>query len=383
MGLSAKLSNELAKAEEYVRLALEQQPQARRIRLELAEVLYRQGVFDAARTELIAVRESNPPEQVLNNINRFIDKVDEAIANPSIASRGVKKNWGAYISTGFTADSNVNAAPNDPNVTFFGLPFILSDDAMETDANAWFVRTGFSYNSQLSKRVVWRSGIDFSYNNYESIDAYDTKSLSASTGASLTLNNKSSIYIPFTLNTVQYENLADWYSTSWGIAPRYQYSIKKNVQLYINSSVSKKIYNNDSTRDISAWSLSPSISYQPTDRNNLSLSLNVAKENSGIDIYANTVQGVNVSYQHAYPKYRVRTGVSAGYSDIEYDGIQNAYTEARHDKAKSLSASVNYSFKSIKNTDVNFSVSYQDNDSNLAINRYVRTQSTVSVTKRF
>jgi len=138
LGVAAKQAGQLSRSEGYFRSALQREPNAGRIRLELAEVLFRQGKLDDSRAELVTVRAMNPPEQVRQNIDGFIAQVDQARANPNAGPRGPQKNWNAYITVGFTSDSNVNAGPDSDTVFLYGLPFTLSSAAQETQDTALF-----------------------------------------------------------------------------------------------------------------------------------------------------------------------------------------------------------------------------------------------------
>jgi hypothetical protein len=71
------------------------------------------------------------------------------------------------------------------------------------------------------------------------------------------------------------------------------------------------------------------------------------------------------------------------WKDTQFDGIQAAYTVARHDVSRKLSASMTYALPQLEGASITGTASYQDNNSNLDINTYERTQFSLSVTKRF
>ena len=237
LGISAKLSNQLEKSEQYFLDALALDPDAGRIRLELAEVLYRQGKLDASRRALVAVRNMNPPQQVLQNIEDFIAQVDAEKADPN---NGPQKDWSAYITTGFTSDSNVNAGPDTNSVFLYGIPFTLSSDAQEAQDTALTLGAGVNHQVQLDNGVIWRSNANLSVTNYSKINAYDTTSISIASGPSLELSDRMGLYIPITYNVQRYTEQSEWNSQSWGIAPRFQYEAKENLQFYLDTSISRK-----------------------------------------------------------------------------------------------------------------------------------------------
>ena len=174
-----------------------------------------------------------------------------------------------------------------------------------------------------------------------------------------------------------------WYSSSFGIAPRFQYALQNNLQFGLGTSISRKVYNNNHDRDLTAWSVSPSLNYQPIRDGNIAFGVNFGGENSGLDIYSNTIKGIYLGYQHRFREQGIRAGLTLSYTDTEFDGIQAAYTVARHDKSKRISGFLSYALPNVENAEISASASYQDNDSNLPTNTYDRTQFSLSFTKRF
>lgn len=383
LGISAKQSDNLRKSERYFRAALKREPSAGRIRLELAEVLYRQGKLDASRAELVTVRNMNPPEQVRQNIDGFISQVDAAKANPNSVAQGPQKNWSAYVTAGFTSDSNVNAGPDTGTVFLYGLPFTLSSGAQETRDTAFFFRTGINHQAQLDNGVVWRSSANLSFTNYFESNAYDTTSLSVSSGPSFKLSDAVGLSVPVTYNVQRYNEQGGWYSQSFGIAPRLQYAARPNLQFYLDASVSRKRYNGNGARDLTAYTFNPSLNFQPHENGNIAVGLQYGREDSELDIYSNTVRGAYIGYQRVFREQGIRASITASYTDTQFDGIQAAYTEARHDVSRKISANVSYTIPQMDSMTLQGSVSYQDNDSNLDINNYDRTQFSLSLTKRF
>lgn len=383
LGVAAKQAGQLSRSEGYFRSALQREPNAGRIRLELAEVLYRQGKLDDSRAQLVAVRAMNPPEPVRQNIDGFIAQVDQARANPNAGPRGPQKNWNAYITVGFTSDSNVNAGPDTGTVFLYGLPFTLSSAAQETQDTALFVRMGISHQAQLDNGILWRSNANLSFTNYFEADAYDTTSLSVSSGPNFKLSDQVGLSVPITYNVQRYNEQGSWYSQSWGIAPRFQYAARDNLQFYLDTSLSRKRFNDNGDRDLTAFTFSPSLNFQPNENGNIAVGLQYGRENSGLDIYSNTVRGAYLGYQHNFREQGIRASITASYTSTEFDGIQAAYTEAREDVSRKLSASVTYTIPEMDGLSLLGSVSYQDNDSNLDINTYERTQFSMSLTKRF
>jgi tetratricopeptide (TPR) repeat protein len=383
LGIAAKLSEKYSHAETYFSQALKREPNAGRIRLELAEVLFRQGKLDQSREAILTVKSHNPPPQVAKNLDNFLAQIDEAKANPNKLYGNPRKSWSAYITAGVNFDSNVNAGPNTDTVFLYGLPFNLSSNAQETSDTAYFIRAGINHQSQLNRGLLWRSGANIFFNNYSTADSYDTRSLNFSTGPLFIRSVKSSLAFPVTFNLQKYDSQSGWYSQSWGLAPHLSYKLQDNIQLHVGSSLSRKRFKNDRTRDLTAHTFSPSINYQIIQNGNLAFGLNFGHENSKQDIYSNDVLGTYVGYQHFFKEQGIATGITASYTDTKFEGIQRAYTKARNDLSKRISLNVSYLIPGVSGLSLRGDVSYQDNDSNLGINTYDRTNFSISLTKSF
>lgn len=383
LGVAAKQAGQLGKAERYLGSALQREPNAGRIRLELAEVLFRLGKYDKSRAELVAVLGMNPPEQVRQNIDGFIAQVDVARTNPNAGPKGPQKNWSAYVTVGLTSDSNVNAGPDSDTVFLYGLPFTLSSGAQETQDTAVFARAGFYHQKILNNNLAWRSGAHLSFNNYFEANAYDTTTLSVSTGPSFRLSDQLGLSVPVTYNIQRYNEQDNWYSQSWGIAPRLQYAARNDLQFYVDTSISRKRFNGNADRDLTAFTINPSVNLQLKENGSIAVGLQYGSESSGLDVYSNDVRGMYLGYQHVFREQGIRASLKASYTDTEFEGVQAAYTQARHDVSKRITATVSYTLPNMNSTSVLGSLSYENNKSNLDINNFERTLLSLSLTKKF
>jgi hypothetical protein len=325
----------------------------------------------------------NPPEQVRQNIDGFIAQVDAAKADPRMQPRAPEKSWSAYVTAGFTSDSNVNAGPETNTVFLYGLPFTLSSDAQSTDDTAFFFRTGINHQTELDNGVIWRSSANLGFTNYFDTDAYDTTNLSLSTGPSFKLSDQLGLSVPIIYNLQRYNEQGSWYSQSVGIAPRIQYAARPDLQFYLDTSLTRKRYNDNGDRDLTAYTFTPSVSYQPHENGNIALGFQYGREDSGLNIYSNTVRGVYLGYQHAFREQGIRASITASYTDTQFEVIQAAYTMARHDISRRISANMSYDLPQVQGLSLLGSVSYQENKSNIDMNNYDRLQLSLSVTRRF
>jgi len=102
-----------------LRAILDEQPEAQRVRLELADVLATIGDEAGARRELRAVRDGELPREVAQQVDRF----SEALR--------ARKPTGATIDIAIASDSNVNRATRSDT-----LGTVIGDFTLDKDARA-------------------------------------------------------------------------------------------------------------------------------------------------------------------------------------------------------------------------------------------------------
>ena len=95
------------------------------------------------------------------------------------------------------------------------------------------------------------------------------------------------------------------------------------------------------------------------------------------------MRGAYVGYQYNFSEQGIRTSLTASYTSTQFDGVQAAYTEARDDLSRKLSASLTYVIPKMESLSVLGSMSYQVNKSNLDINNFARKQFSISLSKKF
>jgi len=389
-GMESKNGENYSDAELYFRAALDDEPNAGRIRLELAEVLAQQSKFAEARRELEIVKASNPPEAVQQNIDEFLRQITAVEADPrrrASFSNDSNRSWNAFISAGLGYDSNVNGGPDDDSIFLYGLPFRLSNDAQETDDEFWTLSGGINHRLPINETVSLQSSLRGSFTDYFNADPYDTFSVQAASGPSFKIGKQALLSVPLTARTQSYTDSGEtWYSSSFGVAPQLRYALNKNTELGFGASLSRRIYDGNSERNLTAWSVNPYLVFRPVLAGSLRVGFNYGQENSGLDIYSNDVIGGYVSYEHKFqvtPKHAFTASVNASYTETRFDGIQAAFTEARHDSSPSITGSLSYALPFDLSSSITASASYQNNNSNLDINEYDRTRFSLTFTKRF
>jgi len=111
LAMAAKQQGNWTAVKGYLNELLAREPAAARVKLELAEALYRTGEPIRARQLLNEVKASNPPAKVGENIDAFLAFIQSE--TPSLFS--------GWVSIGRLHDSNANQGPDIDTVLMYNL----------------------------------------------------------------------------------------------------------------------------------------------------------------------------------------------------------------------------------------------------------------------
>jgi tetratricopeptide (TPR) repeat protein len=375
LGILAKANGKLFTAKDYFNLAIKHSKNSAltgEMKLELAQVEYQLGNGDIAKSYLSQVKSSNPPKKVGDNIDNFLEV---------IATRGTPSKYRFNASVGLIHDSNVNAGPDVDSVLMFGLPFTLSTDAKATSDNAKVLKFGASHNTAIADDKSVQSSLSLSKTDYNKLDNLDSLSLSASSGVSYKISDKTVVSVPFVADWVKIGHDNSYYSYSYGIAPQLRHQIDKQLSANGNMAISRKKYQATGKGDNENLSLGGGVSYQIDNKSYTSGGISLAKSNADSDSGSSKSHGVNLRYGYNFAG-GFQSSVSLGYNSSKYGGLEPAYTEIRDDKTTTIGLSGNYKIKAIDG-DLILSISHTKNDSNLAMYEYSRNQISVSLGKSF
>lgn len=369
LAISEKQLNNLSESEKYLSELLARDPDAGRVKLELAEVLYRNGKPDKAKTLLLEVKAANPPPKVGENIDAFLAFIEKG-----------EPDWSSYASLGLMYDTNVNQGPTIDNVLMYGLPFTLNQDAKANSDWATVLKAGTNYTRSLNQKWALQAGFSLNYTDYRGINSYDALSGSISAGPSWG-GQKWFFSIPYIFYVVKIGHAQEYYSFSHGVAPQVGYHVSPQILLQASLSWQKKHYKNNSIRDGDSLTFSPSVRYAVDSTSYVGLGGYVGDENSGIETSGNYSKGLNLSCYKAFSK-RWSLYASPAWSKTNYHGIEAAYGKNRQDKRWDATVNLNYLIEPW-NANLTLSHTYSVNDSSIDIYRYTRRQTMLSISKNF
>ena len=196
------------------------QPGNHRARLELARAHFLLGEYQTARKNFDAVLAVNPPDNVRQRVQAFIDEIDRRV-------RSQRQRLTAYVGLIAGTDSNINSATTDSAVNIPALGLVaLSASSQETDDEFREIRGGVDYTFLFSKTKSLFANLSLIDRNNFSSDTFDTRTVDLIAGPAF-LSGRNRFRIPIQaqvlyVNNDSYRNLyslsGDWPSAC--TAPR-------------------------------------------------------------------------------------------------------------------------------------------------------------------
>ena len=195
----AQMANELGEytlaAEAYEQM-LERAPHLDRVRLDLGSAYLRIGEFEKARAQLTIVLEKELPDQVRNNVENVLAKVDSELNEHDITG---------LISAGINWDTNANSAPRDGSVVIQDFPIPLSGEQLAQKDVQGYYSLGLNHtyrprawqSDNFARR--WKSSANWYQSKQSTQEAIDIKVYSFKTGPEFQ-SKKSGITVAPALN---------------------------------------------------------------------------------------------------------------------------------------------------------------------------------------
>ncbi len=369
LGTSAKQKGDFKNAIKYFEELLSTDKKAVRVKLDLAAAYYQIKNTKKAKELLLEVKATLPPKKVGDNIDRFLAVID----------RGIPKAWSVGGSIGYMYDTNVNAGPDTDTILMYNLPFTLSSSAQENDDYAKKYNLNFGYMKRFESFAL-QSRLNFNMTDYNEFDNLDSLTSSLSVGP--TWRDGKLIYsFPIIGSVQKIGHEKKYYSISKGISPQMTYQVGQNFSISMGLSLQEKKYYEASDKDSNTITFSPSSRYIIGESSYISFGGYIGRENSKTETSSNSSMGLNLGYYKALIK-NLNMFLSASISNTDYKGIEVAYDKSRDDSLVSVGANISYFIEPIK-SNVIFNISYTQNDSNIEMYEYDRTQIGLSFSKSF
>lgn len=160
---------------------LKSDPEHHLARLELARGYFKLADYARARKEFEIVLGADPPENVLYNINRFLD----AIARREFRSTTV---YTASLNAGAGTDSNVNSGPDDASAfsQFVGFdPAVNIDPSLRQHDTFYAAGFDLGVSSPLGTDLIGFGNLQGDIRRYDEQSVFDTNVINADAGLTL------------------------------------------------------------------------------------------------------------------------------------------------------------------------------------------------------
>ena len=146
-GMIAVASGDQRRAIRIFRSILIDHPDATRVRLELARAFFLAKDYGNASRQFQFALAGNPPAEVVSNIDKYLAAIRDA--------KSLSYNFGFAIAP----DTNLNTGSSAREVTLFGLPFDLSEDARHRSGVGIAIETGAEWAPRIGKGTRLRLGV--------------------------------------------------------------------------------------------------------------------------------------------------------------------------------------------------------------------------------
>lgn len=168
-GLVAIAKGDHKRAIRIFRAILIDHPTAMRVRLELARAFFLDGDYANADRQFRFARAGNPPGEVVANIDAYLYAIRQS------------KSWSYHATVSLAPDTNLNVGSSSREVTLYGLPFELSDDARRRSGVGFAVDLGGEWAPKIGDRSRLRIGLNAQRREYSDSD-FDDMTLTAYAG---------------------------------------------------------------------------------------------------------------------------------------------------------------------------------------------------------
>lgn len=347
-------------------------------RAEIARAYLAAGELAEAKQEFETVQQQNPPQEVIANIQKYLNIIESARSGQRTSIRG-------YVEVTLGNDSNVNTATSNNQIAiplFGGALMNLSASGIATKDTFGTLATGFNMRHALSPSWAVLGGANISKHNYSTQVDFNTTNGDANIG--LSLNNGNDNYIAvlqaqsFVLANVAYRD-AKGLSTQW------QRNLNSGAQLSSYLQYSSLSY--------------PDYKYRNADRYVLggAYGTPLGADSATViyfGLYGGAEQPLATGYTYlANNFYGGRMGgemklnsqfsliASASMESRSYEGADTLFLVKRNDTQADLKLGMNY--MPAQQWTISPSISYTSNSSNIIINQYDRTVFSVSARRDF
>lgn len=363
----AQCAGRLGKNDEALALyqgILAENPDLPRVRLEMARTYMALGQRDKAREAFEAVQATNPPPQVGENIQRFLDSI------------AAQRPWQARVALSYVVDTNVNSTPG-------------SDQGFTGRRDTgWGLTGNYSYTLPVKPDMAWQFELNAFSLDYGSLNDSDQLVLSASAGPTWKIEDWV-ISVPAILDHTDVGH--DYYNHTFGLSPQVRYAINRDLSLNAGVSITRRDYSElHKDRDGYAYGLTLSLRQQLEDGAFLQPGVRITQERTRQDYFDVANIGVSLGWFTKLPWHGMTLFVQPSINRIVKGDVDPFYSGLGCSGCAGTQADWQYQLLTNLNlpldkqgTNLSMGVTLTRNDSSVALTDYKRAQLTLMLSRRF
>lgn len=365
-GVVAMAQSDYRAAIGIFRAILIDHPEAVRVRLELARAFFLDKDYANADRQFRFARAGKLPRDVLANIDAYLFAIRQS------------KEWSYSISLSIAPDTNINAGSSAREVTLYGLPFELDEDARHRSGIGLAVEAGVEWAPRTGRNTRLRLGLNGQRREYSGTQ-FDDMALAAYAGPRF-VSRKWDVSVLGTGFQRWYGD--DAYSRSAGA--RIDATHYPTPKLAVFGSLAAQWLDHQRIPEMSGPIYSASLgAYRPLNSSSaLTFKIGLNRQDSRVDAYSNWSGYAAVGYYRDLPAgFSIYLEPSVAFA--RYDDRLPALDMRRSDKSVSGLVTLLNRHIVLSRFTPRIAYTFTRQDSNIPLYRFTRNRIEVGLTTNF
>lgn len=348
------------------RRLLVKEPDAERVRLELARAFFLKGDYQNADRQFRFARAGDLPDAAKQNIDQFLGAINRL------------REWTFDVSFGLAPDTNQNAATAASQIQIFGLPFTLDPNARAQSGVGLAGAAGGEWSPLVFDTVKARVGANISRVEYSGAN-FDDMTVSGYAGPQF-------LFPDWDVSTLV-TGFKRWYGNKSfvsGIGGKLAGEYGITSDFVAGASLGAQSVSDNFTPEQSGLLLTTQAegTYVLSPSSLVQLQAGFNRQNAKIDPYSYSGVWAGVAYQRDLP-FGFSASIQPAWFVTRYDAALPAFGKTRADDALMLNMTILNRRFEYHGFTPRFSYTFTDQRSNIALYSYTRHQFQIGLTTQF
>lgn len=342
------------------------EPDATRVRLELARAFYLAKEYGNAMRQFQFALAGNPPPEVVANIKLYIAAIRDA--------KSVSYNFGVAIAP----DTNLNTGSSAREVSLFGLPFDLSEDAKQRSGIGLALEAGAEWAPRIGKDKRLRLGLNGQRREYSGSD-FDDMTIAGYAGPRLVSGQWD-----LSLLGTAYKRWYGGHSYNQAVGVRAEATYYFNPRLGISGAASAQLLRHRQARerDGRLVSLNGGAFYALTSSSAVTVKVGVSRQEARINPYSSWSGFVAAGYFRDLPM-GFSVYVEPAFSIARYDEALLGFGKVRSDNTQSVQVTLLNRHLVLTRFTPRFSYTFTRQTSSIPLYEFTRNRFEIGLTTIF